>query len=846
MTRAQHRLRGLTLALAIAAARSAAAAPATPPPTLTADHAVEVIELATNSSGAGAIVLTNPTQAPITASAVAAEPGCDAAAVHAPLTGFTIAAGDSHSIPITCSAAPAGMQRCSYQVHAPSGDVLAEIEAVCAYANDPTLVPDTTAIDFGATAVGTVATHAIALHNTGTTPIDHLFIETTDPAGNFAVAAPCNPDGRECDAAVRTVAPNATTTLIATCTPRSVGAHTAELHIATSAGTRLGAPIALICTGSTAAGPALSILPGVIDVGDVELAPATSVTTTVHLGNAGPGSLRLSALQLFDGGTGAAADWTVTAGPPCSAAIPPACPLDATAPTTDLTIAFSPRAHGVRDATLLVNYRDTADRSISIPLRGTGSGPTLDAIGAPAILDFGTLPSGTSATLELQVTNHGTRMLGDGAISLVPAGPPFSVSPSSSLAVTTTAPTPVTVTCAPTATGPFTTKLSLSAPDVLGPPLAVVVRCAGDPAQTLFARPPAFLLGEVRTGTSVLSSVAVGPPGTVLSSAQIDPATAGLSVGPTPLPPPAPIDLTAAPQGDTALTTSVVVKAQAGAQLTIPVAGAAVTASYTMPSAVSLGTFCVLKPTTPRVLALSSTGSATIGLSAPVLQSADSPFDLTAIAPTTFPNILASHHDAIIAITPKRSATVGMVSDTVSWPTDVAAARTARTTLTATFIDIGGGVAVAPGAIDFGQVPIHVDTHNAKQVTLENCDPDTLRLDPPQVPSPFSIDSASFPASLNPGEIATFSVGFHPTQTSPDPITKKLVITSSQLHDPITVDLSGQGIATGPDGDAGTTSAGLSSTSFYSCGSCTTADPSTALALTLAALAALLPRRRRT
>jgi len=137
---------------------------------------------------------------------------------------------------------------------------------------------------------------------------------------------------------------------------------------------------------------------------------------------------------------------------------------------------------------------------------------------------------------------------------------------------------------------------------------------------------------------------------------------------------------------------------------------------------------------------------------------------------------------------------------------------------------------------------VHVDTHNAQQVTLQNCSTAAFQLDAPQVPAPFSIDSPNFPTALKPGEVAAFSVGFHPTK--PDKAEKDLVITSRQLPEPLTVHLRGVGAPTGSGSDAGPSGTGVSATSFYAC-SCTTGDPSGALAIVLAALAAIAPRRRR-
>jgi MYXO-CTERM domain-containing protein len=831
-----RRLRAAVVVAGIAGARWAAAQG------LDAEPAVGVIELAAGGSGSGAIVVHNTAPGAVTAGSIIAEPGC-AAAVHAsPLTGFTLAAGATRTIAIACSPAPASMQRCSYQVRSPGNAVLLEFEAVCAYAGVPGLSPDTTAIDFASVAVGGTTSRPLTLRNTGAAPIDRLFVETTDLAGNFAVAAPCNPDARECDAPILAVAGGGSTRAIVTCTPRTPGPHTAQLHLATSAGSQLAAPISLTCTGTAATTPVLSVSPGAVDVGAVEIVSATAAAT-VHLTSAGTGTIRLLAVQLLDGGTGASADWTVTPRPPCTAALSPACALPA-GQTADLDLTFDPQSIGARDATLLINYRDTADRSLSVPLHGAGAGPTLDPIAAPATLDFGTLPIGTTGALTLELANHGSRNLTDGVAQVLPAAPPFAINPGAPLAVTTAAPAPLTVTCTPAAAGSFTAELQLSAPDVLTPPARIQLRCAGDPAAELVATPPAILLGELRLAAPATSHTAVsslGPP-VSLVSASLETAIAGLSVRGAPATTPATFDLIAAPQAEGSLGDRLLVASASGPPLAIPVAGTAVTAAYSVASAISLGTVCVQRPTTPRILALSSTGSATLGLTAPpALQAAGSPFDLALVAPVAYPGVVAPRGRATIAVTPKRRDTAGVVSDDVIWTTDVAGATNSHTTLTATFVADGG--AIAPGALAFGQTPIRVDTHNAQQVTVQNCSSAPLQLDAPRVPVPFSIDSPSFPTSLGPGETATFSVGFHPTQTG-KVLGKTLSITSPQLHDPLTVDLSGEGIAPGSDGDAGPITIGIPTTSFYAC-SCTAGDPSAALAISAAALGILVPRRRR-
>jgi MYXO-CTERM domain-containing protein len=584
-----------------------------------------------------------------------------------------------------------------------------------------------------------------------------------------------------------------------------------------------------------AADPALSVMPPSVDAGRVER--TAGATATVRIANAGTGTLKLLALQLLDGGTGAAGDWTATPGAPCGAGVPPSCPL-ADGQTADLDLAFAPTSIGVRDATLLINYHDTADRSIAIPLHGVGVGPTLETVGAPAMLDFGTLPVGVAGTLLLAVTNHGTRNLADGALALAPPGPPFSAG-AATLAVTTAAATPVTLTCTPAAAGVFTASLQLSAPDVPGPPIQIALRCAGDPAQVLVADPPAVLLGEVRLAAPAMAHVRIEPASVALTGAALDPAIPGLTLGSVPPTTPATLDLTAAPQLEGRLDSRLTVTPRTGPPLAIAVTGRAVIASVSAPPAVSLGTFCVQQPTAPRIVTLTSTGSATLGLSAPALHSAMSPFDLQLVAPLDYPNLLAPGQRAFVAVTPQPRSVAGVASGDLVWTTDASTAPS-HTALTATFLADGG--AIGPDMLQFGTAPVHVDTRNAQQVALQNCSTAAFQLDPPQVPAPISIDSPSFPTALKPGEVAAFSVGFHPTKA--EKVMKDLVITSPQLPGPLTVHLFGQGIATGGETDGGPSGTGVSSTSFYAC-SCTSGDPSGGLAIVLAALAATARRRRR-
>ncbi|HET9624636.1 MAG TPA: choice-of-anchor D domain-containing protein [Kofleriaceae bacterium] len=824
------------LILAVTAARAAAA-----PATFHAEPAVSVVTAPLNTAGASTITLRNDGAAPITAGAITADPGCDAAVRVTPLAGFTLAAGAARPLTLTCTAAPAGVQRCGFHVRDPGGAPVLAFEAVCASAGGNSLAAPSN-LDLGAVAVGATRAQTLTLTNKGA-DITALAIETTDLDGNFTVQAPCNPDARACDARVVDVAPGASFPITVACTPRAAGALTAQLYVFTGDGGRLASPIALTCNATAAPGPVLALPPGPIDLGGVEVIGATA-QTTIQLANTGGAPLSLLDVQVVDAGTGAAIDWTYTAHAPCNMQIPDACTLAAGA-SVAIDLVFDPAALGVRDAALLVNFHDTVDRSVSIPLRGVGSGATLELLGGQTALDLGTVPVGGTTALTFEVTNRGTRDLTDAVINF-DAGPPFTVAastgPGAGFSVPAGATTAISVACAPTDAGTFTAPLQLLANDVQTPPIAIALTCAGDSNATLTADPAAVLLGEVRIDAPVTTPIAVSAPTATQVAASLDTPRGGLSLAGAPATTPFTLTLTAAPDSDGPLADRIELTPATGHALAVPIMASAVTAAYSVAPAVSLGTFCIQQATTPRTVPLVSTGSATIAIAAPTLMRADSPFELTPIAPVVYPTTIPPLGSALIAVTPRRQPAPGVVSDELMWKTDVAGAAVTHTTLTATFIT--DGVAIAPTSIDFEPTPIHLDLPNARQVTVQNCGAAALQLDSPQIPTPFSIDSPNFPTMLAPGDTATFSVGFHPTKLGT--FTKTLVITSPQLADgPLMVSLTGTGIAEGGGGDAGGGNPGDGQTSFYACGCANTNAPgSLALGLVII-VAARRPRYRR-
>lgn len=741
---------------------------------------------------------------------------------------FTIAAGGVQTLTLACPATLAGgMHRCTVTARDSDGAPLAAFTGACETDATAALSADKNALAFGPIANGQLSAFQL-VRIASTKDVATLQLQVSDDS--FAIGLPCNPNTPGCDASG--VGPLAGTPAVVAvaCRPARTGAHTAKLFAIGETGAFLPAPIDLSCTGVDAAGPAIAVTPAVLDAGDVEvIGGATS--GTVHIANAGGGTLAVTALQIADVSVVASADWTFTADLPVE--LGPGAALD-------LTLAFDPARIGRRDATLIIGYDDGAPRTTSVALAGLGVAPALELAGASQI-DFGVVPLDTTATQTIALANTGNRDLADAAITANPAGPPFQL-PASPFAVALAPPlVQVPVRCrSATALGPVASTVRVEAPDALGNSVDVTVTCEVRDT-SLVITPSARQLGELRTGSGVAHAMFA-----VTSTAGATSATVALPDDPnlTLAAPsgtattPFTIDVAIDPQVAGTFATALTVTPATGAPIAVPLSGNVVDAAVTVPRAVSLGTFCVGQPTTASQISLVSTGSATIELDAPRMMQATSPFDVVFGAPSRYPALITANGVAALQVAPKRRLVAGDVADTLVWTTDLAGARSLETMLSASFLDSGG--AIAPAALDFGRVPIHLAIANPQLVTLQNCSADRLDLLAPEISAPFAIEGTA-PTVLMPAESTTLGVTFRPTEVGV--ATGQLVITAQQLPgQQLTVELFGEGFSDVPGDDDGNGN-GDGRASFYGCSGCASHDASGAPVVLVVVL--VLRRRRR-
>jgi hypothetical protein len=810
----------------------------------------------TTGSGSGTASLMNTTVNTTFNVAVGSDATCDPAMSFTvtggnPITSFS--PGTSRNVQIACP--PRGsdaMRRCLYHAtNSISSVALADFTGLCLYGAAPaTLTPLATSLDFGTVTVGDFAQQPLTIRNDlADQTITRVYLQTTSVDGSFQLAAPCNSDAAYCDEELpAAVPPGGTFTVGIKCRPQSPGTHTAQLLVGTNTFQLMTMPVTLQCIGAATVAPALGVNPTTIEIPAPVEVMGDTAAVVVNLENAGGSTLLVTDVRIIDVDTGAAEDWSYAASGKCSGQISGTCSMGA-GDDVALNVTFDPSAIGRRRAVLLVSYHDTIDRTVEIPLEATGEGATLRRLGTGLPLSFGSVPVGGMAQLPIELANDGNRDA-DVQLSLTATTtPPFTLAPASTTTVAPTMPRIVTLTCAPTAPGSFTTTVTIQGNDTLSmAPVNVPAECEGTTAE-LYANPTSIMLDEVRLGGGAITRTIQlldddgGAPLTFTGQPQLEATNSLITIGPlSQLATPATFDVTIMPQATGPITAAILVSTTSGETLRIPVNGSIVKASYVVAPTLDLGTFCVDQPTTSSNVALVSDGVATIELSTPTTALSPSPFEITPTQPPLYPYPLRGGGGVVVAVTPKRQQAATTVTDTLIWHTDVQGELTSPTMLTARFIDSGG--AIAPPALAFGEVTVHLFTDNGQRVVIQNCNPTPLVLDPPMIQTPFSIDSPKFPAMLDPNESVAFSVGFHPTSVGM--VSETLRITSPQLPgaplEVLLIGVGGSGPAHPPDAGVGPMI--REKTTFYAC-ACNTSRPLGVVPILISLLCALRPRRRR-
>ena len=631
-----------------------------------------------------------------------------------------------------------------------------------------TLSFSSTTLNFVDVVVGTGATRAVTLTNSGEGGVTITQADLADGA-DFSLGVLPLP---------LTLSSGQTTTFPVAFTPATVGAQSATLSLVSDAS---NSPTTLSVTGngvSPAESGQLTVHPVLLDFGDVPV--GNSLTQTVALTNSGSAALTVSG-AVVSGGAYSINGLSL----PRSLAV---------GETASFGVTFSPQSAGTVTDSLLLST-DASNSPVTMPLTGTGTVLTGALSLTPGSLNFGDILVGTADTQVVTLTNTGNA---DVTItdSILTGGIGFSTS-QLSLPLTLAAGQSISfsVTFSPSAAGFVTGSVSFIS-DAANSPTTFSLSGTGLSAPTpgqLSLDPSGVDFGNVTIGNSGCTGVTLSNPGgSTISISNANVSGADFSLNGLTFP------VTIAPGGTTTanVTFSPSVEGSVAGSISLlsdasnsptplPLTGNGILAVGTLvltPASVDYGDVTV-GATQARTITLTNSGSGTVTVSE--AQAVGSAFSVSGIP---LPLVLVGGGSATFSVSFAPVAG-GSVAGSVTLVSNASNAPN--------FIFLTGNGLVAtgtlnpnPGSIDFGPVP--VGNNLTQTVALTNSGSAALTVSGAVVSGgAYSINGLSLPRSLAVGETATFGVTFSPQ--SAGTITDSLLLTSDASNAPVTIPLTGTG-----------------------------------------------------
>lgn len=460
---------------------TAALAPAA---SLTASLAFGSVNLGTTSSGQTA-TLSNTGTAALTLGSLSTGSSEFTLSGGSCAAGASLAPGASCTAQLSFTPAAAGSRSASLVItHNASGGSSSTSLSGTGVALNPVIGVSPATLSFTQTQGSVSAAQTLTVSNTGNTSLAIAGLSIVGAqASEFHLA------GGTCSAG-GSVAANSSCSVLVSFAPLATGARNASLSISHNA---VGSPttVALVGTGTVSAQPAISVNATSVVFGP-QVVGSASASQAVTVSNSGAAPLTLAIAALS--GT-AAGDFSL--GSNCTAAS-----TLAPGATCSLSLGFTPRALGVRSATLTLNS-DASNGAAVLSLSGSGvSTPAPGVSLAPGSLAFGNQAVGVVSTARsVTLTNTGSGALTLGGIS---ASPGFAVGSGCGTSLAAGASCTLSVTFTPAAAGAASGSLSVLS-NAAGSPHAVALGGTGVASSPALAWVPAVAaldFGDAAVGAS--------------------------------------------------------------------------------------------------------------------------------------------------------------------------------------------------------------------------------------------------------------------------------------------------------------------------------------------------------
>lgn len=622
----------------------------------------------------------------------------------------------------------------------------------------PTSSLSSTSLTFGNVAIGSNTTQTLTVTNSGTATltVSQLSVSGT----GFSLVG--NTSGIS-------ISPSQAQTFQIKFAPQTMGNVTGNLTV-TSNDPTSPQTIAMAGVGME---PQITLTPSPLNFGSV--AVGGSVAQTVTLANTGNAPLSVTAATA----SGAGFSLKSISLP---ASLNPGQNLS-------FSVQFAPTSAGNASGSVVFTNNMPAN-SPALALSGTAVASNAVLTANPTTVSFGTVLVGSQGTQNIVLSNTGTANL---TISTVTAsGTGFSVSGSTlpiTLAQNQT--TTLTATFAPTTTGNPTGTITVTS-NASNPTVTInLTGTASHPQPQLSINPSSVNFGSVAAGSNATQNITLSNTGTSpMSITQITASGTGFSVTNSALPISVPagqntsIAAKFAPTAAGSASGSISVTSNApGSPATIALSGTGTQGQLSSnPSSVNFGNVLV-GSSGSQTVTLTNTGTSSLSISQATASGAG--FGLSGLA---LPLTLNANQSATFSAQ-FAPASAGGASGSITL-TDTGS----NPTLTISLSGAGTqpGISATPSSLNLGSVT--TGSSNTQTVTLKNTGTASLTISQATVTgSGFSINGLSFPLTIAAGNTATLNVVFTPTAAGS--ASGSISLTSNAPNSPMTVTLSGTGVA---------------------------------------------------
>jgi len=345
------------------------------------------------------------------------------------------------------------------------------------------LSPSASSLNFGNTLVGSAASQAITLTNTGTGNV--TISQVTASGVGFSVAG---------FSGAVTLAAGQSLPLKASFGPAATGASAGSISVVSTA-TNSPATIPLSGTGVQ---PQISVTPSSVSFGNLTVGATGTQTLTIR----NPGTASLNVTQASLVGTG-----FTSSGLTLPLSIPPA-------GSSVFNIGFAPTSAGTFSGSITF-VSNAPNSSLVVPLAGAGVSTTLQLSASPASLSFGSLATGTSATQSVTISNTGNSSVSVSKISASGAG--YSASGITlPLSLAAGQSTSFSVTFVPTSTGGLSGSVTVAS-NAANSPATISLSGTGVQPQ-ITVTPSTVSFGNVTVGVTNTQTLTIRNAGTATLS----------------------------------------------------------------------------------------------------------------------------------------------------------------------------------------------------------------------------------------------------------------------------------------------------------------------------------------